>query len=428
MVSDEDFTEAIRAYPVLYDKNSPGYKNKTMVNNAWKDVLEQIGEKRTDENVAAAKTRFFNIKKRFNNRRRKEVGPSGSGSQDTQEGREQFQDMAYLRWMVPHIQLRKTKTNLVKSKIQPVSARKLIRQFAEEEIRREQNQRTSREEEGMENEEYEDEDTNDGSSQVSVEEDEEMYREEDLGENINHIPELTDDGSIAEREEPAKTKPPPKKKSSAISQTTRREKWHQSKKDIDKIQIDLLNTAKDVLKTSTSENVPKDDKENSTNVTFGKHIAAELDELPPKFQRRARHEIHNILFKIQTEADDASIYESAVHAGHPQPSHRQFQFLQQGNLQPNNHLPQLQQQNYHQQHQARQSRQQQQQQQQQQPQFYDMDSSQFQNSSKSRVNDSPLSENFDLLTSPRNESGPAQTGALINSSMMTSPEYPPAQG
>ena len=41
MVSDEEFTEAIRAYPVICDKNSPAHKNSTMVNNARKKVIEE---------------------------------------------------------------------------------------------------------------------------------------------------------------------------------------------------------------------------------------------------------------------------------------------------------------------------------------------------------------------------------------------------
>ena len=56
------------------------------------------------ESVDIAKKRFLNIKKRFNNRRKKRVGPSGSGSKDAQEGKEQFQDMAYLSWLEPHVQ------------------------------------------------------------------------------------------------------------------------------------------------------------------------------------------------------------------------------------------------------------------------------------------------------------------------------------
>ena len=41
MVWDEEFTEAIRAYPAIYDKNSPAHKNSTMVNNARKKVIEE---------------------------------------------------------------------------------------------------------------------------------------------------------------------------------------------------------------------------------------------------------------------------------------------------------------------------------------------------------------------------------------------------
>ena len=63
MVSDEDSTEVIRNYPAIYDKNSPAHKNSNTIQNAWKEVVSKTGI----ENVDAAKKRFFNIKKRFNN-------------------------------------------------------------------------------------------------------------------------------------------------------------------------------------------------------------------------------------------------------------------------------------------------------------------------------------------------------------------------
>ena len=39
-VSDEELTKAIRGYPAIYDKNTPAHKNKTMVENCWKEVVK----------------------------------------------------------------------------------------------------------------------------------------------------------------------------------------------------------------------------------------------------------------------------------------------------------------------------------------------------------------------------------------------------
>ena len=103
--SDEMLSEAIRKYPVIYDKGKKGHKNKNMVDNAWKKVIEECGI----EDVASAQRLFVNLKKRFNKRRRdlKKKGPSGTGSADLSEAKE----MEYLTWLEPYVILRATKTN-----------------------------------------------------------------------------------------------------------------------------------------------------------------------------------------------------------------------------------------------------------------------------------------------------------------------------
>ena len=58
--SDETFTEAIRQYPVLYDKHSKGYKDTNgQKKNAWEKVVAECGL----EDVATAQRLFEKIKK-----------------------------------------------------------------------------------------------------------------------------------------------------------------------------------------------------------------------------------------------------------------------------------------------------------------------------------------------------------------------------
>ena len=101
MVStDEEFTEIIRGFPILYNKNEKGYRDINVVRNAWKKVVENCGENVAELNeenvgelVVEAQKRFINIKKRFNSKRKKAKGPSGSGVADLEDASRKFQDM-----------------------------------------------------------------------------------------------------------------------------------------------------------------------------------------------------------------------------------------------------------------------------------------------------------------------------------------------
>ena len=64
--SDEMLSEAIRKYPVIYDKGKKGHKNKNMVDNAWRKVIEECGI----EDVASAQRLFINLKIMFQNHSR----------------------------------------------------------------------------------------------------------------------------------------------------------------------------------------------------------------------------------------------------------------------------------------------------------------------------------------------------------------------
>ena len=59
--------EAVRQFPVLYDKSDPGHKDKNIIANAWKEVVSTCSEYVADENEA--KTLFENLKKRYNKKK-----------------------------------------------------------------------------------------------------------------------------------------------------------------------------------------------------------------------------------------------------------------------------------------------------------------------------------------------------------------------
>ena len=42
-MADEKLAEAVRSYPVLYDKNDLNFKDKNKKNLAWEDVAKTVG-------------------------------------------------------------------------------------------------------------------------------------------------------------------------------------------------------------------------------------------------------------------------------------------------------------------------------------------------------------------------------------------------
>ena len=57
-VGEEIFTEVVRRYPAIYAKSSKGHRDKRMVENAWKEVVDECKL----ESVEEAKKWFKNIK------------------------------------------------------------------------------------------------------------------------------------------------------------------------------------------------------------------------------------------------------------------------------------------------------------------------------------------------------------------------------
>ena len=217
--SDEEFMEAIREFPVLYNKCEKGYKDKNVVKNAWGKVIEKCGVEDIDE----AQKRFGNIKKRFNNRRKKAKGPSGSGTADVQDASRKFQDMQYLAWLEPHVQLRPTKTN--------VSFKQLAAQ---------QGERRSADESEDDEDDDDDGDVVDAAVHTSN-----STRNEGLEEQLTDSMNEGDSTILRNSEEDllfkdgvassgtTKCRKPKTKKN--VSETTKRTKWHQKEKDLDTI-------------------------------------------------------------------------------------------------------------------------------------------------------------------------------------------------
>ena len=64
--SDEKMAIIMEKYPTLYSKADPGHKDKTLNNNVWKSAAQEMGV-----DVVTIQRLFKNLKKRYNERRRK---------------------------------------------------------------------------------------------------------------------------------------------------------------------------------------------------------------------------------------------------------------------------------------------------------------------------------------------------------------------
>lgn len=282
-VSDEELSETIRRFPVLFDKNAKGHRDKLIVKNAWEEVVKSCDL----ESIKEAQRLFTNLKKRFNKRRKESKGASGSGTQDLREARERFKDMEYLAWLEPFIKLRATKSN--------IKFKELLNNVESES------------------------DDDDSLSLCPTEDPESPCMVES---NVPDsqlplpLPTILPDFSPENDSESVKKSNAPKSKcktkTSKTSEITGRQKWHQKKDDdLDSIQREFLSEARDALK-KTKE--PDNTQECSPNMNFGKYIVNELDQLPAKYQRKAKHEMVNILYSYQDKAEEENtqqLYNSA---------------------------------------------------------------------------------------------------------------------
>ena len=118
ILEDEQLSDAVREYPVLYSKSNALHKDRTVVSNAWTKVAEVCNL----ETPELAKKNFENLKKRFSKRRKESTGPSGTGRESVAEAKERLRELSFLAWLAPHVQLRQTKTNCPKPKLKKSAA------------------------------------------------------------------------------------------------------------------------------------------------------------------------------------------------------------------------------------------------------------------------------------------------------------------
>ena len=309
--ADETLTEAIRKYPVIYDKGRKGHKDKNMVENAWEKVIEECEL----EDVACAKRLFANLKKRYNKRRKDAKKPSGTGAADVSTAKAKLKEMDYLAWLEPFVVLRATTTNCPNFKSIALNI----------------------DSQGV----SDDTDDSDESSDeipemnvnVAIDNDNEIEdnEENDSTYNTDVVPSVpavvppTGEKTLEQDDLLLKTRKQfpslkrsnsrgsaTKQKLSKLSETTGRQKWHQKAPTIEEAQINFFKTAEKVMKTNEqpAEKVTsnKENVDNDGNHHFAKFIAAELAQLPAKFQRIARHEITNTLYNVQNRADEHQEY------------------------------------------------------------------------------------------------------------------------
>ena len=58
---DEKLSIAVERYPVIYDKKNKDFKDKLIVENAWKEVISEVGL----ESVERGKKLFENLRKKY---------------------------------------------------------------------------------------------------------------------------------------------------------------------------------------------------------------------------------------------------------------------------------------------------------------------------------------------------------------------------
>ena len=98
------YCQAVRKYPIIYDKSRKRHKDKIAVGNAWIEIAEEC----EIESVERAKHLFEDLKRRFAKRRRKVKGPSAKST--TSEAKERFRELSYLTRLEPFVTLRFTKS------------------------------------------------------------------------------------------------------------------------------------------------------------------------------------------------------------------------------------------------------------------------------------------------------------------------------
>ena len=113
-VSEEDFMEAVRMYPVIYNPSLVEFRNLRVKKNAWEKVAKELNV----SDPANLQIRFKSLRRRasqckklYNSRREK----SGAGVEDVDTGRgndvELDRQLLLYRWLFQFIKSRPVVTN-----------------------------------------------------------------------------------------------------------------------------------------------------------------------------------------------------------------------------------------------------------------------------------------------------------------------------
>lgn len=258
IMCDERVAEAVRKYPAIYDKTNKYHKNKEATQNAWERVVEEADV----ESVDVAKRLFENLRKRFQRRRRSFFCRSdGSG-----DSKEWVSDMAFLMWLEPHI--------IPRNRYMYTSLGTVLNK-----------------------DELSGEESNDNIvASNEREECEEEVKEENAESQETETDYVQSSEDVIHIITPADP-PSPKRKKVESQSKDHSSMWNHQKSS--------TNNNLRYFRTENKTVNRNEDIHDSKNLNYAKYIASEIDQLPEKLQRVARHEISNILYNVQCQADSS---------------------------------------------------------------------------------------------------------------------------
>ena len=112
LLQEEELSELIRSYPVIYDKREPSHKEKDVITNAWKAIAAScdfVNDEKTAESL------FKNLKKRYQKKKAavKRADKSGTGSAEFEKAKKDFEPYAFLSWIDTYCATRSAKSNII---------------------------------------------------------------------------------------------------------------------------------------------------------------------------------------------------------------------------------------------------------------------------------------------------------------------------
>ena len=100
---EEELSETVRQYPCLYEKSKKGHHDKNMIKNCWREIGLEDGD--------VAERLFTNLKKRYNKARSTANCGTGSSRKTAINKTKKLDELSYLSWLTPYIQLWGMQTN-----------------------------------------------------------------------------------------------------------------------------------------------------------------------------------------------------------------------------------------------------------------------------------------------------------------------------